>query len=160
MKNRNVLEICPENRNCLVKLPEEIEILGKFTWKNRNFSYPDPRPPRFQTRLTPLTCAIESLDLAGDTKSVCLFGNTAADNRLRKHVLGFYSLYPGIFSDVIGSPKYRTLAEPEHVLRKIHDCTFLPKDFLPDFFDPNSPPNYYYFFFFFILHKYVFYFYS
>ena len=30
----------------------------------------------------------------------------------------------------------------EHVLRKIHDCTFRPKDFLPDFFDLNSPGNF------------------
>jgi len=30
----------------------------------------------------------------------------------------------------------------EHVLRKIHDCTFRPKDFLPQFFDPNSPENF------------------
>jgi len=29
-----------------------------------------------------------------------------------------------------------------HVLRKIHDCTFRPKDFLPDLFDPNSPENF------------------
>src|SRR6218665_1753636 len=30
---------------------------------------------------------------------------------------------------------------PEHVLRKIHDCTFRPKDFLSHFFHPNSPGN-------------------
>jgi len=30
----------------------------------------------------------------------------------------------------------------ERVLRKIHDCTFRPKDFLPDFFDLNSPKNF------------------
>jgi len=34
-------------------LPEKIEIVWKFHWKNQNF-YPDPRLPRFQTRLTPL----------------------------------------------------------------------------------------------------------
>src|SRR6218665_4079216 len=41
------IEIC-------IKLPGIIEISLKFEWKNRNFFDPDPRPPRFQTRLTPL----------------------------------------------------------------------------------------------------------
>ena len=39
-------------------MPEEIEISLTFAWKNRNFVYPDARPPRFQTRLTPLLEAI------------------------------------------------------------------------------------------------------
>src|SRR6218665_3836411 len=30
----------------------------------------------------------------------------------------------------------------EHILRKIHDCTFRPKDFLPGFFHPSSPENF------------------
>jgi len=34
LKNRNFLEICLENRNFLVKLPEEIDIFRKFAWKN------------------------------------------------------------------------------------------------------------------------------
>jgi len=33
-------------------LPEKIEIFWKFAWKNRILLNPDPRPPRFQTRLT------------------------------------------------------------------------------------------------------------
>jgi len=37
-----------------VKLPEKIEIFRKFAWKNRKIFHPDPRPLRFQTRLTPL----------------------------------------------------------------------------------------------------------
>src|SRR6218665_548719 len=36
------------------KLPEKIKIFRKFALKNRIFSDPDPQPPRFQTRLTPL----------------------------------------------------------------------------------------------------------
>ena len=37
-----------------VKLPEKSEIFWEFAWKNLNFFDPDPQPPRFQTRLTPL----------------------------------------------------------------------------------------------------------
>src|SRR6218665_900336 len=52
-----------KNRIFLVKLPEEIEIFLEFACKNRIFFYPDPRPPRFQTRLTPLIeykCRLEA----------------------------------------------------------------------------------------------------
>src|SRR6218665_3533123 len=52
-----------EIRIFLVKLPEEIEIFLEFACKNRIFFYPDPRPPRFQTRLTPLIeykCRLEA----------------------------------------------------------------------------------------------------
>src|SRR6218665_2072171 len=54
---------CLENRfflNCLKKskffenLPEKNRNFSKFAWKNPKFFDPDPRPPRFQTRLTPL----------------------------------------------------------------------------------------------------------
>src|SRR6218665_1811477 len=31
-----------------VKLPEKIDILRKFAWKNRNLFDPNPRPPDFQ----------------------------------------------------------------------------------------------------------------
>jgi len=42
---------------------------------------------------------------------------------------------------IIYEAQVKKCLAPEHVLRKIHDCTFRPKDFLPDFFDPNSPEN-------------------
>src|SRR6218665_3991702 len=42
LENRNFFEIAGKNR-----------IFRKFAWKNRIF-YPDPRPPKFQTRFTPL----------------------------------------------------------------------------------------------------------
>src|SRR6218665_3046333 len=54
---------CLENRfflNCLKKskffenLPEKNRNFSKFAWKNPKIFDPDPRPPRFQTRLTPL----------------------------------------------------------------------------------------------------------
>src|SRR6218665_3064998 len=35
-------------------LQENIKIFWKFVWKIEFFLDPDPRPPRFQTRLTPL----------------------------------------------------------------------------------------------------------
>ena len=44
----------PGKLKFFVKLPEKIEILQTFAWKNRTFVDPDPRPPRFHTRLTPL----------------------------------------------------------------------------------------------------------
>ena len=66
----------PEKSKFFENLPGKIEICKKFAWKNRNifgkiamkkskflgnwpgnFVDPDPRPPRFQTRYTPLgTC--------------------------------------------------------------------------------------------------------
>ena len=48
------LKFACKNQNFLVKLLEKIEISLKFAWRNRHFFYLDPRPPRFQTRLTPL----------------------------------------------------------------------------------------------------------
>ena len=56
-KNRFFSEICLHKRIFCVKLPEKTHIFWKFAWKNPNFCYPDPRPPRFQTRLTPLVAA-------------------------------------------------------------------------------------------------------
>src|SRR6218665_4205009 len=38
-------------------------------------------------------------------------------------------------------------AMAEHVLRKIHDCTFRPKYFLRDFLDQKSPENFHFNFF-------------
>ena len=64
MKNQNFSKICLEKSkflwNCLKK---SILISRKFARKNRNFVDPNPRPPRFQTRLTPLLWAIERSDL-------------------------------------------------------------------------------------------------
>src|SRR6218665_3937865 len=53
-KNQNFSKMCLEKSKLFVKLPEKIEISLKFAWKNRNLFDPYPRPPRFQTRLTPL----------------------------------------------------------------------------------------------------------
>ena len=50
MKKSKLFGDLPGKINFFVKLREKIEIFGKFEWKNR-FFYPDPRPPRFQTRL-------------------------------------------------------------------------------------------------------------
>ena len=63
----------PWKSESFVKLHENIEIFRKFALKNRffclwncpkksNFVHPSPRPPRFQTRLTPLSkmlCLVE-----------------------------------------------------------------------------------------------------
>src|SRR6218665_1876939 len=49
-KNRNCWSICLEKSKFF---PGEIDIFGIFAWKNRNLFYPDPRPLRFQARLTP-----------------------------------------------------------------------------------------------------------
>jgi len=46
----------PEKTKFIFKLPEKIEIFRKFVGENR-FFYPDPRPPRLQTRLTLLMIA-------------------------------------------------------------------------------------------------------
>ena len=54
LKNLNFSKICQKNRNCLWNFLKKIEISRKFAWKNRHFVVTDPRPPRFQTRLTPL----------------------------------------------------------------------------------------------------------
>src|SRR6218665_818121 len=68
-KNRNLSQIClkkskffknmPGKSIFLMKLPEKVEISLKFSRKNRNFFDPDLRPPRFQTRLTPLYAFIQ-----------------------------------------------------------------------------------------------------
>ena len=44
-----------------MKLPEKVKIYGKFAWKNRLFN-PDPRPPKFQTRFTPLGLEKEDIE--------------------------------------------------------------------------------------------------
>src|SRR6218665_2298758 len=50
-RNRNFSSICLQKSKFF---SGKIEIFRKFPWKNQIFFYPDPRPPRFQTRLTPL----------------------------------------------------------------------------------------------------------
>jgi len=54
-----------KNITFFVKLPEKFEISLKFAWKNW-FFYPYLRPPRFQTRLTPLYGAPEDAPAEAD----------------------------------------------------------------------------------------------
>jgi len=75
-KNWNFLKICLKKLKFLTNLPgkveifheiaEKIKISRKFAWKNLNFVDPDPRPPRFQTRLTPLS--VEAVLLLSSSK--------------------------------------------------------------------------------------------
>src|SRR6218665_2436827 len=54
VKNRNFLEICPEKLIfCLSSCLKKSKFFLNFPRKSKFFD-PDPRPPRFQTRLTPL----------------------------------------------------------------------------------------------------------
>ena len=56
----------PEKSKFFGNLPGKSKFLSEIAWRNRHFSeicleklnffYSDPRPPRFQTRLTPLVC--------------------------------------------------------------------------------------------------------
>ena len=48
LKNWKYTEMCLENWNLFVRLPEEIRIFRKFAWTNRNFLDPDPRPRDFK----------------------------------------------------------------------------------------------------------------
>jgi len=57
MKKSKLFQICLENLIYCVKLPEKVEIIRKFVWKNGIF-LPASTTPRFQTRLTPLSPSV------------------------------------------------------------------------------------------------------
>src|SRR6218665_2838064 len=69
-KNQNFRKLVCKTRYSFVKLPEKIRIFRKFACRNRNFFDPDPRPPRFQTRLTPLL--LSSLEFSAASSEIML----------------------------------------------------------------------------------------